>query len=180
MNTQTPLEIQDRREWRTWLARHHASSAGVWLLFYKAHTGRQRLAYEDSVREALCFGWIDSLVKRLDDDRYALKFTPRKPASKWSDLNRKRWAEMQAAGLLAEAGLAARPTDKRYAPKPSIPTLPAYVATALEGVPGRERGHGRFPDRQQLLVTSDCGKFMSIKSPRPRGRTPHGDVPGVG
>jgi len=118
MNTQTPLEIQDRREWRTWLARHHASSAGVWLLFYKAHTGRQRLSYEDSVREALCFGRIDSLVKRIGDDRNALKFTPRKPASKWSDLNRKRWAELQAAGLLAAAGQATRPTDNRYAPKP--------------------------------------------------------------
>ena len=135
MNTQTPLEIQDRREWRTWLARHHASSAGVWLLFYKAHTGRQRLAYEDSVREALCFGWIDSLVKRLDDDRYAIKVTPRKPTSKWSDINRKRWNDLKAAGLLAEPGLAAAPTTNRYAPHAPIPKLPAYVAKAFKTSP---------------------------------------------
>ena len=69
--------------------KHHASSPGVWFVFYKAHTGVKSLSYEDTVREALCFGWIDSLVKRLDDDRYALKITPRQPTSKWSDINRK-------------------------------------------------------------------------------------------
>jgi len=90
------------------------------------------IRYEDTVREALCFGWIDSLVKRLDDDRYALKITPRQPASKWSNLNRKRWAELQAAGLLAPAGLAAAPTNHTYAPRPVIPDLPAYIARALK------------------------------------------------
>ena len=68
-------------------------------MFYKAHTGVKSIGYEDTVREALCFGWIDSLVKRLDDDRYAFKVTPRQPTSKWSDLNRKRWLELKAAGL---------------------------------------------------------------------------------
>lgn len=125
------LDIRDRRRWRAWLARHHASSPGVWLVFHKDHTGVKRIAYEDSVREALCFGWIDSLIKRLDDDRYARKFTPRKAASKWSALNRKRWAELEAAGLLARPGRAASPTHRVSAP-PAIPRLPAYVATALK------------------------------------------------
>jgi uncharacterized protein YdeI (YjbR/CyaY-like superfamily) len=66
-----------------------AACSGVWFVFYKAHTEVTSLPYEDTVREALCFGWIDSLVKRLDDDRYALKITPRQPTSKWSDINRK-------------------------------------------------------------------------------------------
>ena len=101
------LEVRDRRRWRAWLEQHHASSPAVWLVFYKKHSGRKSISYEDSVREALCFGWIDSLVNRLDDDRFRLKFTPRKPTSKWSDPNRKRWAELKAAGLLAAAGLAA-------------------------------------------------------------------------
>jgi uncharacterized protein YdeI (YjbR/CyaY-like superfamily) len=112
------LELRTRGQWRAWLARHHVSSAGVWLVFRKTHTGRQSIPYEDSVREALCYGWIDSLIKRLDDDRFARKFTPRKPSSKWSDLNRRRWAELKAAGLLAAAGLAAAPTGNRYAAKP--------------------------------------------------------------
>jgi uncharacterized protein YdeI (YjbR/CyaY-like superfamily) len=126
------LRVTSRRQWRAWLAKHHISSAGVWLVFYKAHTGLKSMPYEDAVREALCFGWIDSLVKRLDDDRYALKVTPRKPSSKWSDLNRKRWAELEAAGLLAPAGRAAAPTSNTYAAKPVIPELPGYIAKALK------------------------------------------------
>jgi uncharacterized protein YdeI (YjbR/CyaY-like superfamily) len=129
------LRVQSRSQWRTWLKKHHASSPGVWFVFYKAHTGVTSLPYEDTVREALCFGWIDSLVKRLDDDRYVLKITPRKPTSKWSDLNRKRWAELKAAGLLTSAGLAAAPTDNSYAPRPTIPDLPGYIATALKAHP---------------------------------------------
>jgi uncharacterized protein YdeI (YjbR/CyaY-like superfamily) len=104
----------------------------VWLLFYKAHTGVKSIPYEDMVREALCFGWIDSLVKRLDDDRYTLKVTPRQPTSKWSDTNRKRWVELRAAGLLMSAGLAAAPANNTYAPRPVIPNLPVYIAEALK------------------------------------------------
>jgi len=100
-------------------------------MFYKDHTGVKSIPYEDSVREALCFGWIDSLIKRLDLDRYVRKFTPRKPASKWSDINRKRWAELKAGGLLTSSGLAAAPTDNTYAPRSTIPALPSYVARAF-------------------------------------------------
>src|SRR6266571_166907 len=126
------LQVRSRRQWRAWLAKHHTSSPGVWLVFHKAHTGVKSIPYEDTVREALCFGWIDSLIKRLDDDRYALKVTPRRPTSKWSAINRKRWVELKRAGRLASAGLAAAPTDNTYAPKPAIPTLPAYITQALK------------------------------------------------
>jgi len=125
------LHVTSRRQWRAWLAKHHHSSPGVWLVFFKAHTGVKSIPYEDMVREALCFGWIDSLVKRLDDHRYAVKVTPRKPASKWSDINRKRWAELQSAALLNPAGLAAAPTKNTYPPRPVIPQLPGYIANAL-------------------------------------------------
>jgi uncharacterized protein YdeI (YjbR/CyaY-like superfamily) len=126
------LQVTSRRQWRAWLTKHHTSSPGVWLVFYKAHTGVKSIPYEDAVREALCFGWIDSLVKRLDDDRFALKVTPRKPTSKWSDLNRKRWRELKAAGVLTSAGLAAAPTNNTYAARPVIPELPDYLAKALK------------------------------------------------
>ena len=126
------LDLRSRSRWRAWLAKHHASSPGIWLVFYKAHTGVKSIRYEDAVREALCFGWIDSLVRRLDEDRFALKVTPRKPTSKWSDSNRKRWAELKAAGLLASAGLAVAPTTNTYGPRPKIPELPAYIAKALK------------------------------------------------
>lgn len=129
------LEVRTRRQWRAWLAKHHTSSPGVWLVCHKAHAGAKSIPYEEMVREALCFGWIDSLVKRLDDDRYAYKVTPRRPTSNWSATNRKRWKELKAAGLLTSAGLAAAPTDKTYAPRPSVPDLPAYIAKALRTDP---------------------------------------------
>lgn len=129
------LDVRTRGRWRTWLAQHHASSPGVWLVFHKEHTRVKSIPYEDCVREALCFGWIDSLIKRVDDDRYARKFTPRQPTSKWSDINRKRWLELERAGLLTPAGLAAAPTDNSYAPRPSIPEIPPYFDKALKTNP---------------------------------------------
>jgi uncharacterized protein YdeI (YjbR/CyaY-like superfamily) len=126
------LRCRTGKEWRAWLAKHHSSSPGTWFVFYKRHIGQNSISYEDMVREALCFGWIDSLIKRLDDDRYAIKVTPRQASSKWSNLNRKRWAELKAAGLLTAAGLAAAPTNNTYAARPAIPTLPGYIAKAFQ------------------------------------------------
>ena len=129
------LDVRTRKQWRQWLAKHHASSPGVWLVRHKQHTGIKLMPYEDLVREALCFGWVDSLVKRLNDDRYAIKVTPRKATSKWSDINRRRWKELEAAGLLEAPGRSAAPTSNSYAPRPAIPTLPAYVAKAFKTSP---------------------------------------------
>jgi uncharacterized protein YdeI (YjbR/CyaY-like superfamily) len=126
------LQVRSRRQWRAWLSKHHASSPGIWLVRHKQHTGVTSMPYEDLAREALCFGWVDSLIKRLDDDRYVIKVTPRKPASKWSDINRQRWADLEAAGLLTPAGLAAAPTNNTYASRPVIPDLPVYIAAALK------------------------------------------------
>ena len=125
------LDIRTRRAWRAWLAKHHARSSGVWLVFHKDHTGVPSIDYDDSVREALCFGWVDSLIKRLDDDRYARKFTPRTATSRWSASNRTRWAELKDAELLAPAGLAAAPTDDRHALPPAIPDLPDDIERAF-------------------------------------------------
>lgn len=148
------LQVRSRPQWRTWLSKHHGSSPGVWLVFHKKHTRVKCIPYEDSVREALCFGWIDSLVKRIDDDRYALKFTPRQPSSKWSDKNRRRWAELKNAGLLASAGLAAGPTDNTYAPRPAIPALPAYITKALKVNPEAWRFFQELaPTYQRHFVT---------------------------
>ena len=126
------LDVRMREQWRRWLAKHHGSSPGIWLVRHKQHTGVDSMPHEDLVSEALCFGWVDSLIKRLDNDRYAIKVTPRKPTSKWSDINRRRWKELKAAGLLAPAGLGAAPTANRYAARPSVPQLPAYVAKAIK------------------------------------------------
>ena len=129
------LDVRTRAEWRQWLAEHHASSPGIWLVRHKQHTGVESMPHEDLVCEALCYGWIDSLIKRLDQDRYAIKVTPRKETSKWSDINRKRWKRLKAAGLLEPPGLAAAPTANTYAPRPAIPELPPYIAKAFKANP---------------------------------------------
>ena len=103
--TLTTLDVRTRQRWRQWLAKHHASSPGIWLVRHKQHTGLESMSHEDLVSEALCFGWIDSLVKRLDENRYAIKVTPRQSTSTWSESNRKRWKQLEAAGLLAEQSL---------------------------------------------------------------------------
>jgi len=73
------LQLSTRAEWRTWLSRNHSKvEQGIWLVFFKKNSGRRSLEYEESVEEALCFGWIDSLIKRIDSDTYCRKFTPRK------------------------------------------------------------------------------------------------------
>jgi uncharacterized protein YdeI (YjbR/CyaY-like superfamily) len=96
-----------------------------------------------------CFGWIDSLIKRLDDHRYAIKVTPRQPASKWSAINRRRWMELKAAGLLAPAGLGAPPTEHTYAPKPIIPALPTYIAQAIKANPEAWTFFSALPRRER-------------------------------
>src|SRR5688500_6425571 len=127
------LDVRTRPKWRAWLRRHHASSSGVWLVFHKRHTATPCLEYDDAVDEALCFGWIDSLIKRLDDDRYARKFTPRKPDSRWSTINRKRYARLTARGLLEAPGLARPPTDRSGAlPLPAGGKVPAYIERHLK------------------------------------------------
>jgi uncharacterized protein YdeI (YjbR/CyaY-like superfamily) len=99
--------VPDRAAWRRWLSRHHARSPGVWLVFDRKSARADRLAYADAVEEALCFGWIDSTVRTLDDARYVQLFTPRKPKSTWSRVNKERVQRLEAAGLMRPAGLAA-------------------------------------------------------------------------
>lgn len=126
------LEARTLAQWRKWLARHHGSENEIWLVFHKQHTGRKSIAYKDALDEALCFGWVDSLIKRLDEDRYARKFTPRRSDSVWSAINRKRYAALRAEGRLMPAGLERAPTDKAYdLPTQSFSKAPAYMRAEL-------------------------------------------------
>ena len=132
------LEVRSRDQWRRWLEQHHATSPGVWLVFYKRDTGRASVDRESMIEEALCFGWVDSLVKRLDERRYLIKVTPRKPDSFWSDLNRRRYAKVKAEGLLAPAGAERPPTARRY-PSTGPRSVPEIRRKALSARPAIER-----------------------------------------
>ncbi len=101
------LYAADRRKWRSWLSKHYRSEREVWLVFYKKHTGKPRMQYNDAVEEALCFGWIDSTVRRLDEDSYAQRFSRRRPNSPYSQANLERLRRLAGEGKVAKEVLAA-------------------------------------------------------------------------
>ena len=135
-NNLKTLDVRSRHEWRSWLQQHHDSEREVWLVFHKHHTTEASISYGDAVDEALCFGWIDSIVTRLDEGRYARKFTPRKRDSKWSTINRERYADLKARGLLAAPGLEREPTGRiGDAPRPSASAIPPYIEKQIKANP---------------------------------------------
>ena len=105
--TETPAFYATPEEWRAWLEANHADAREHWVGFHKRGTGRPSITWPESVDQALCFGWIDGVRKRVDDDRYMIRFTPRKRSSRWSRVNVARVAELTEAGLMHPAGLAA-------------------------------------------------------------------------
>lgn len=105
------LLVTSRHEWREWLAQHHHDYKEIWLIYFKKSSGKKGITYEESVEEALCFGWIDGAIKGIDQETYAGRFTPRRPKSPWSDSNRERVARLLREGQVTEAGLAVLPTD---------------------------------------------------------------------
>jgi uncharacterized protein YdeI (YjbR/CyaY-like superfamily) len=126
----------DRTAWRTWLEQKHATSTGVWVVYDKGATGRRTLSYDDIVDEALCFGWIDSLPRSLDEKQSMQYVSPRKPKSPWSKLNKQRVARLSDAGLMTDAGLAvvaAAKADGSWTSYDAVEELvvPQDLATAL-------------------------------------------------
>lgn len=102
-----PIFFASPAEWRAWLAEHYASAAEVLVGFHKKATGRQGMSWSQAVDEALCFGWIDGIVRRIDDERHCQRFTPRRASSNWSSVNIEKVAKLTAEGRMAPAGLAA-------------------------------------------------------------------------
>jgi len=99
------LFCKNRFEWREWLKKNHLSEKEIWLIYYKKHTKKETITYNEAVEEALCFGWIDSLVRRIDDESYMQKYTPRKANSVWSLVNKKRVEKMISEGKMTTIGL---------------------------------------------------------------------------
>lgn len=135
----------DAAHWRAWLERHGAERDEVWLVTWKKHTGRPSLAWADAVPEALCFGWIDGMVKRIDDDRFVQRWTPRRPRSRWSQVNVALVERLTAEGRMTPAGLETVRIAKEsgaweaaYRPTPALPPPPALRA-ALRADPEARR-----------------------------------------
>ena len=101
------LDVATREQWRDWLARNYDKEKEIWLVYHRKASGRPRISYDEAVEEALCFGWIDSTVKNLNDDSFAQRFTPRKPGAPVSEMNKERIRRLLAAGKMTPAGMAA-------------------------------------------------------------------------
>ncbi|MCX6695888.1 MAG: YdeI/OmpD-associated family protein [Candidatus Altiarchaeota archaeon] len=101
------LYASNRRAWRSWLAKHHSTEKEIWLVYPRKSSGKQRIPYNDAVEEALCYGWIDSNLKGIDDENYAQRFSPRKPTSRLSQMNKERIRKLIADKKMTAAGIAA-------------------------------------------------------------------------
>lgn len=149
---------ESREAWRAWLEEHHATERGVWLATWRTGTGRPRLPYPEVVEEALCFGWIDSTVNILDDERALQLVTPRRPRSGWARTNRDRMARLEAQGRMTDAGRRAVEVAQHngwWTIYDSVDALrePADLAAVLDRTPAARRHWDAFPPsaRKQML-----------------------------
>lgn len=149
---------ETRRQWRAWLEANHGSERGVWLCSWRSKTGRPVCPYREAVEEALCFGWVDSTVNVLDDDRGLQLMTPRRPKSTWTRLNRRRVADLETAGLMTAAGRRAVEVAKGngwWTILDPVEDLlePEDLATALGKNSSAEHNWNAFPAsaRKQML-----------------------------
>ena len=101
------LYLKNRKEWRRWLEKNHSTAEDVWLIYYKKLSGKPRIPYADAVEEALCFGWIDGKIRRINEDYYIQRFTPRRPGSRWSKYNLERVHKLIKEGQMTTTGLKA-------------------------------------------------------------------------
>ena len=160
-----PLELATARAWRAWLASHHGAATEAWLVYWKKHTGHPSLSYEDSVDEALCFGWVDGKIRRLDEDRSMRRFSPRRPSSHGSETNEERVARLLAAGKMTDSGMeavrVARESGRWDAPVPSkrIPcdVVPEELAAALQRRPQAALAYENSSRAQQRRVNAWVG-----------------------
>ncbi len=150
--------VETRAQWRAWLEANHASEKGVWLCSWRTPTGRPRCPYPEVVEEAICFGWIDSTSGVLDEDRGIQLITPRKAKSPWTRLNRRRAADMEAAGLMTDAGRSAIEVARAngwWTISDPVEDLiePDALASALDAIPAARAAWDGFPPsaRKQML-----------------------------
>ena len=156
------LRVTNRKAWRTWLSQHHNKEREIWLVYAKQHTGKPRIAYGDAVEEALCFGWIDSTAKRIDENFYAQRFSPRKSTSQWSQQNIERVRRLVKLRKMTPPGLAAIKN-----PEALLKTKKVEIAPDILKVLKQERqvwtNFQKFPDDYKRI------RIAFIESRRKRG-----------
>jgi uncharacterized protein YdeI (YjbR/CyaY-like superfamily) len=166
------LLLPDAKAWRAWLEEHHASVPAVWLVLTRKGGTVTALDYAGALDEALCFGWIDGVRRRIDEDRYTIRFTPRRPHSIWSATNVRRFEELEAEGRVTEAGrkaFAARREDRTavYAYEKAPQELPPE---ALERLKADEKAYEYFSSEAPWYRRNATYWVVSAKRPETRER----------
>ena len=143
------VAARDAAEWRAWLDEHHTTVGEVWLVYFKKATGKESVAWAEAVEVALRYGWIDGLIRGIDDERYMQRFTPRRPRSKWSKVNKELVERMLEAGELTPMGLATVEAakasgewDRAYTvqrPAPAPDDLKEAIKRSADAKRGRDR-----------------------------------------
>lgn len=149
------LYVKDRKSWRAWLAKNHRTKSDIWLIYYRKDTGQPRIPYNDAVEEALCYGWIDSIIKRVDSRRFAQRFSVRRKTSGLSQPNRERVRQLIAQGKMTRAGLDAlahvfNPADD----KPSRFIIAPDILKQIKGNKPAWRNFRLMPARYQRIRIS--------------------------
>ena len=139
------LYVRDRKRWRAWLEKNHATKSEIWLVYYRKASGKRRIPYDDAVEEALCFGWIDSQTKPIDEQCWAQRFSPRRKGSKLSPMNRVRVERLRKAGKMTKAGLVALRHELGSKRAKETRKVPQDIEKALRKDPEVWRNFRRFP-----------------------------------
>lgn len=146
------LEVSDRKSWRRWLAKNGKSKTEIWLVYHKKSSGKARISYNDAVEEALCYGWIDSIAKKVDEERFAQRFSPRKPTSGLSEMNRQRVQKLIRTKKMTKIGLAA--IAHAFDPskeKDTALVIPSDIKKALRADKEAWANFQRFPEAYRRL-----------------------------
>jgi uncharacterized protein YdeI (YjbR/CyaY-like superfamily) len=148
---------KDRVTFRKWLEQNHTSASGIWLVYYKKNSGKPSISYQEAVKEALCFGWIDSKVNSLDDERYMQVFTPRKAKSVWSALNKRYIAELLEQNLITSSGLKTIEIAKQNGQWESLDKvealeLPDELVKAFKKNKPAKENFEKFPPSSRKLI----------------------------
>jgi uncharacterized protein YdeI (YjbR/CyaY-like superfamily) len=160
------VSAESLEEWRRWLEQHFDSEKEIWLVYPRRHTGLPTVSDEDSAEEALCFGWIDSLIKKVDDDHYSKKFTPRSNTAKWSEVNIRRVKKLIVEGRMKDAGRAKIPDEVlaedyvSYTANREAFSVPEEVNAFLGGYPKAQQNFDAMPKSSKRMY---CGWIMSAK-----------------
>jgi uncharacterized protein YdeI (YjbR/CyaY-like superfamily) len=145
------LYVTNRKTWRAWLAKHHRSAKEIWLVYYRKETGKPRIGYNAAIEEALCYGWIDSIAKKVDKERFAQRFSPRRKTSVLSQMNKERIRALIAQKKMTKAGLAAVAHVFDHTREEGRFVIPPAILKALRADKQTWANFRKFPDRYKRI-----------------------------